>query len=181
MAFPRTSSRCFSGERGNEGKEDEQMSIPQSLTVVVVSKSSEIAGIATAVLCRKDIGGYNPLMVAAFVRAGRKKSIFFVAGAQRKIPIVVATPYHLINPGRVDLWLALDTKTEEIVRGHIRRNGPPPDNFYRTQFPDPVVGCGFDVRGIPSTREGMDPWLDYLTEQFKPWKERIWKAYGDSS
>lgn len=151
------------------------------LNVVVVGERSEIAGIAAAVLRGDDIEGITPKILAACTLLSNEKSTFFISGIKHKFPIPVAVPCQYINPREIDLWMALDDASEKDVRRILQIYGPPPDNFYRGVFRDPVAMCGFNVRSIPSSKEGIDDWLDYLIENLKPWKKRIWDAFSDSS
>jgi hypothetical protein len=41
--------------------------------------------------------------------------------------------------------------------------------------------CGFKIPAIPSSKNNMDSWLDYLVENLGPWRKRIWDAFSDSS
>ncbi len=157
------------------------MSMPSPLNVVVISDNSDIAGIAAAILRGDDIGGYNPRITAASTAFSTEKSPFFTIGDGQKINIEIATPYSLIDVRRVDMWLALDATAAKHVRTYIMHNDPPPNNFYRGVFPDPVVPCGFDIPYRPSTKKGFDEWLGFLTGNLQPWKERIWDIYRDSS
>lgn len=157
------------------------MSIPLPLDVVVIATRGVVAGIAAAVLRGSVIGGYNPQISAASVEFATEKSPFFVIGEGQKINLEVAASYQLLDVRRVDLWLALDTPAAEHVRTYIIHNGPPPNNFYQGVFPDPVVPCGFELPYMPSNKTGFDEWLKYLVEKLKPWRERIWDVYRDSS
>ena len=154
------------------------MSIPLHLDVVVLATRGVVAGIAAAVLRGNDIGGYNPRISAAGVEFTTEKSPFFVIGEGQKINLEVATSYLLLDVQRVDIWLALDAPAAEHVHTYIAYNGPPPNNFYRGVFPDPVVSSGFELPYMPSNKEGFDEWLIL---KLKPWRERIWEVFRDSS
>ncbi|MCE9644469.1 MAG: hypothetical protein K8S20_00605 [Chloroflexi bacterium] len=157
------------------------MSMPMHLSVVVVAERSELAGIAAAVLPGKNIGGINPRILAASSSLSNEKSIFFLSGDKHKILINVAPPCHFINPKRIDLWIALDDESEKDARRNIELYGPPPDNFYRGVFRDPVAMCGFKIPAIPSSKSGIDAWLDELIGNLEPWRKQIWDAFSDSS
>ncbi|MFT3890761.1 MAG: hypothetical protein QM730_03935 [Anaerolineales bacterium] len=157
------------------------MSIPLHLDVVVLATRGVVAGIAAAVLRGNDIGGYNPRISAAGVEFTTEKSPFFVIGEGQKINLEVATSYLLMDVRRVDLWLTLDAPAAERVHTYITHNGPPPNNFYRGVFPDPVVPCGFELSYMPSNKAGFDEWLMFLVKKLKPWRERIWEVFRDSS
>jgi len=151
------------------------------LDVVAISERCEVAGIAAAILRGKDIGGYNPHISAACVSSTTSRSPFLITGKDQKFNIEIATSYLVIDARHVDLWLALDKTSNERVHTYLLHNGPSPNNFYRGVFPDPIVFCGFDIPWIPKTSAGLDDWLNSLTENLKPWKESIWRAYSDSS
>jgi hypothetical protein len=157
------------------------VSMPTPLKVVVVSSNSEIAGIAAAILRGKNDQSYCPWITAAHVESPTHKSSFYITGNDRKFNIEVATSYLFIDVQRVNLWLALDAKCAEDIRTYIMHNGPPPGGYYHGVFPDPVLLCGFDIPLIPSTKERLDSWLASLIDKLKPWEERIWDAYRDSS
>jgi hypothetical protein len=157
------------------------MSIPMPLDIVVVSKNSDVAGIAAAILREDYDSSYSPHICAATTTFSTEKPPFFMMINGKKINIEVATSYQLMDARRIDIWLALDSSAAKDVRTYIMHNGPPPNNFYRGAFPDPVVPCGFDIPYRPSTKKGFDEWLNFLTENLRPWKERIWDIYRDSS
>lgn len=157
------------------------MSIPTPLQIIVVSSNSEIAGIAAAILRGDNDQSYCPWISAAHVGSPRHKSSFYISGNERKFNIAVATSYLFIDVRRVNLWLALDAKCAEDIQTYIMHNGPPPKGFYSGAFPEIVSLCGFNTPFIPSTKEGLYYWLDALVDNLKPWKERIWNAFRDSS
>jgi hypothetical protein len=162
-------------------KAEKLMSVPMPLDVVVIGNRGDVAGIAAAILRGEEFGGYNPRISAAWVMVSTDKSAFFATGEGRKLNVDIATSYQLMDARRVDLWLALDATSAESARIYIMHNGPPPNNFYRGVFPDPVVPCGFEIPHMPSTKMAFADWLDLLTENLKPWRERIWNVYRDSS
>ena len=147
----------------------------------MIAKRSVVAGIAAAILRGNDIGGYSPRISAAGVEFLTEKSPFFVIGNGNKISLDVAVSYQVMDARRVDLWLALDASAIESAYIYLLHNGPPPKNFYRGVFPDPVVPCGFELPYMPSSKTGFDEWLTFLVENLKPWRERIWDVYRDSS
>jgi hypothetical protein len=157
------------------------LSIPTPLDVVVIGERSDVAGIAAGILRGNDTESYSPRITAACVTLSVRKTPFFAIGDGRKIKIDVATSYQLIDARRVDLWLALDAAAAEHAQIYIMHNGPPPNNFYRGVFSDPVVPCGFEIPYLSSSKQGFGEWLDFLAEHLTPWRERIWKAYRDSS
>jgi len=157
------------------------LSTPTPLDVVVIGERSDVAGIAAAILRGEDIGGYNPRISAACVKFSTEKSPFFATTDGRKIKVDIAVSYQVVDVRRVDLWLALDATAAERARILVMHNGPPPSNFYRGVFPDPVVPCGFEIPYMPSVKESFDKWLNFLAERLQPWRERIWNAYRDSS
>jgi len=79
----------------------------------------------------------------------------------------------------MDLWLALDESSENHAQNRIRESGPPRESFYRNAFPNPVMHCGFDVPALKGI--AYQSWFDNLETIFKPWKERLWEAFCDSS
>lgn len=157
------------------------MSMPTPLDVVVIAERSDIAGIAAAILRGEDIGGYNPTISAACVKLSTANSPFFATSDGRKIKLDTAVSYLILDVRRVDVWLALDSTAAEDARAYVRNNGPAPKNFYRGVFPDPVVPCGFDIPYMPPTQQRFDEWLNSLVEYLKPWRDRIWDIYRDSS
>jgi hypothetical protein len=160
------------------------VSIPTLLNVVTLSENSDVAGIAAALLRGNNIGGYNPRIVAVYTNYtnfSTEKSSFFTIGDAQKINIYIAAYYQIVDARRVDIWLALDPVAAGHARTYIINNGPPPNNYYRGIFPDPVVPCGFNLPHRPSTKKGFDEWLNFLMENLRSWKERIWEIYRDSS
>jgi hypothetical protein len=155
--------------------------MPLPITVTIISNNADIAGIATSVIRGNEMKGHRPSFVAAYSSLFASTPIFSIAGVERKVLILVATPYHLLNPKRIDLWLALDQESEEKALTNVARNGPAPQNFYRGIFPTAVANCGFTLPRIPSTKSEIDQWLNFLTDNLEPWKKRIWEAYSDSS
>ncbi len=156
------------------------MSMPQYMNVVVISRSGILAGVAASVLRGPDTGGINPHVTAARASYETEMPRFFVTGAVPSYPLVVATPCHLLDPSRVDLWLALDDYAEKEARIIVSKGSAAP-GFYRTPFPDPVLRADFDIAPLPSAPQEIDPWLDVLAGQLQPWKERIWTAFYNSS
>ncbi len=157
------------------------MSVPTPFDVIVTSEGNNVAGIAAAILRGEQAESYSPRISAACVRFSSKSRAFFPTSDGQKIRLEIATSYQLMDARRVDLWLALDPEAAESARIYIMHNGPAPKNFYRGVFPDPVVPCGFKVPYLPSTQRDFDEWVRSLTENLKPWRERIWNAYRDSS
>jgi hypothetical protein len=157
------------------------MSMPMHLHVVVVGEKTEIAGIVAAVLRGKNVGSINPEILAASTSLAREKPMFFLESNKHKFLINVAPSCFFINPKRINLWIALDETSEKDARRNIEMYGPAPEGFYRGVFPDPVVMCGFKIPAIPSSKNEIDDWLDYLIENLQPWRKRIWDAFSDSS
>jgi hypothetical protein len=148
---------------------------------MVISKVPELAGVAAAVLRGSKVGGYNPLISAAFSSSPERQSLFSIVGNQQQFNIEIAISHLLIDARRVNLWLALDTASMERARIYVLHNGPPPKNFYSGVFLDPVQFCGFDIPWMPKTTADLDDWLQLLSVNLQPWRERIWRAYTDSS
>ena len=166
------------------------MSIPQYFTIVVISSQWATASAVTAILGGPGHGydaGYSPYLVPCTVPPTRKDNTLIEVGCKLGLMISESLWCWLINPRRIDLWLALDARAAREARWRIERDGPAPSSFYRGWFPDPVTDCGFDVPAPPTPFGSIDPfeayseWLEQLAELFAPWKERIWDAFVDSS
>ena len=157
------------------------MSMPMNLQVVVVSSTSQISSIAASILRGDDNQSICPWISAAHIEVPSNKSSFYIKSNERKFGIEAATSYYFIDVRRVDLWLALDTKCVERVKTFIIHNGPTPGGFYRGVFQEPIVSCGFEIQPMPSTKDGLDGWLNSLIQNLEPWRQRIWNAFRDSS
>ena len=157
------------------------MSMPLPIKVVIASNDANIAGIAASVIRGNEMAGHRPSFVAADAATFSKEPIFSIAGVEHKYLVLVASPLYLLNPKRIDLWLALDKESEEKALALIKKYGPAPANFYRSKFPTAVEYCGFEITGIPSNKHRLEKWLETLDENLEPWRKRIWDAYSDSS
>ena len=157
------------------------MSMPLPINVVVVGTDANITGIATSVIRGNEMEGHRPRFAAADAAMFSKKPIFSIKGVEQKYLVLVATPLYLLNPKRIDLWLALDKESEGRALSHVQKNGPAPENFYRSKFPTAVEYCGFKIPRVPADMIRLDEWLDFLEKSFEPWRKRIWDAYSDSS
>jgi hypothetical protein len=158
------------------------VSMPQFFNVVVLHEGSpwggEIAG-AAATLLRAPEKGIKPCIVAAATH-GRCRVALSEALNSRGLILWRAVPPHFFDARSIDLWLALDDRAESVANRRIRDSGPAPRGFYRNVFPDPVQSFGAPIADPPDTPH-LDRWLDELHSATGPWRERIWKAFYDSS
>ena len=157
------------------------MSMLSPICVVVISKDADIAGVATSIIRGDKVGGNAPTFVAAYTLPSVFEPILALEGNALRVTILAATPYLLLNPKQIDLWLALDNESEMDAVSHVAMNGPSPQNYFQAEYPTAVTNCGFAIPGIPATKSEIDQWLDSLTENLEPWKKRIWNAFRDSS
>ncbi len=160
------------------------MSMPQYFSVVVISDrcpgGPELAAATAAALLHFDSASeITPYIVATSTFTGCRPALIR-AGITRGIVVAEPIEASLLNPRRVDLWLALDGSGEETAQALIQQVGPAPAGFYRGVFPDPVVQCGFSLPDPPH-EEGFDAWLDFLIEQLVLWRKQIWDAFYLSS
>ncbi len=160
------------------------MSMPQCFNVAVISDrcpgGPELAAATAAVLLHfNGANEITPYIVATSTFAGCRLALIR-AGITRGIAVAEPVKANLLNPQRVDLWLALDESGEETAWTLIRQAGPAPVGFYRGVFPDPVVQCGL-VLPDPPHEECLDSWLDFLIEHLAPWRKQIWDAFYLSS
>jgi hypothetical protein len=156
------------------------MSMPMHLQVVVVSKDSRTAAIAASILRGDEEESIHPWISAAHLKPPSNTSPVQMAINNKKFSIEVATSHYFINAKRVDLWLALDTKSAEEIRIYVMHNGPAPAGFYRGAFPEAVVDCGFETPWVSSVPDSEE-WLVTLEKNLAPWRERIWEAFRNSS
>ena len=160
------------------------MSMPQYFNVVVISDrwpgGPELAAATAAVLLHFDSASeITPYITATSTFTGCCLALIR-AGITRGVAVAEPVKAKLLNPQRVDLWLALDKSGEETARALIKQAGPAPVGFYRDVFPDPVVQCGFALPDPPH-EESFDSWLDFLIEHLAPWRKQIWDAFYLSS
>jgi hypothetical protein len=159
------------------------MSMPQYFRIAVVSyEDREIASIVTAIL------GWPPnqmspcvVPVCALDPGPNNNNELITAGYRYGLRISETIDLHLLEPEKVDLWIALDERAEFWARSIIEKAGPTPQNFYRAVFPDPVVQCGFHVPSLQENNNSYKDWLEKLKTLFSPWKWRLWEAFCDSS
>lgn len=158
------------------------MSMPQHFSVVVINEESpyggEVAGAATTLL-RAPERGIQPYIVAAATHGRCRLALNEVLSA-RRLMLWRPVPPQFLDPRAIDLWLALDEIAESVARRMIQESGPAPSRFYRHVFPDPVQSLGIQISHPPSKRH-LDKWLDELRAATRPWRERIWEAFYDSS
>ena len=158
------------------------MSMPQFFTIVVVDEDGTVSPTVTAILGGPGLHGVSPYILPVYVFADVPLTHAFVEYAyEHDLPIMQAIAFDLIDPTEVDLWIALSPRAEVVVRRRVDESGPAPDNFYRHPFPDPVVQCGFSVPPYPKHGAGVDVWFDELRDLFAAWKDRIMRAFSDSS
>ncbi len=160
------------------------MSTPQYLSVAVISDrcpgGPELAAATAAMLLHFDSASeITPYIVATSTLTGCRPALIR-AGVTRGIAVAEPIKASLLNPQRVDLWLALDKSGEETAWALIKQAGPAPVGFYRGVFPDPVVPCDCALPD-PPPEESFDAWLDFLVEQLAPWRDQIWEAFYLSS
>jgi hypothetical protein len=158
------------------------MSMPQYFNVVVICAISGYGGeisAATTTLLRAPERGIQPHIVAAAIH-GSIRPALSEALATRGLVLFRPVPPDFLDPRSIDLWLALDDLGEKIARRMIDKSGPAPSGFYRHPFPDPVVRFGAPIENPPGGAR-LESWLDKLSDETKPWRERIWKAFQDSS
>ncbi len=160
------------------------MSMPQYFNVAVISDrhpgGPELALAAAAVLRQSDDdSGIAPYILAASTYTRCRPAVIRACLARSA---VIAGPVSasLLNPQRVDLWLALDESGETTARVLIDRAGPAPVGYYRDVFPAPVVHLDCALPDPPQD-ESFDPWLDSVAEQLAAWKKQIWDAFYLSS
>jgi hypothetical protein len=166
------------------------MSMPQYLTVAVISgklnleaehnfggeKSSAVA----AILKGKDT---ENRIAPAFIPIafGKCRSSLVQFGILNGFTINHNPAYpRLINPEEITIWLALDKEGVQQAQERIKQGGSSSNEFYREVFPETVMRCGFSVPNPPIEPDFQD-WFNLLTEKFKPWKQRIWNAFYESS
>jgi len=157
------------------------MSMPMHLQVVVVGTNSQITAIAASILRGDNGQSIFPWIAAAHVDVPSNNSSFYITNNERKLKIETAASHYFVDVRRIHLWLALDANSAGKVRTYILHNRPPPNGFYRSVFPEPVVPCGFDIPSIHSTKSSLDHWIGTLVNNLEPWKQRIWDAFRDSS
>ncbi len=160
------------------------MSMPQYFNVAVISDRHpgglELALAAAVVLRHSDSeSGIAPYIVATSTFTGCRPALISACIARSA---VIAGPVsaYLLNPQRVDLWLALDKSGAETARVLIDQAGPAPVGFYRNVFPAPVVQCDCALPDPPRD-ENFASWLDFLAEHLAAWKKQIWDAFYLSS
>lgn len=160
------------------------MSMPQHFVVAVIcgkgstrgEKASAVAAILTGPNKKREIA--PDIFPVAF---GRCRPRLFQY-AKSKGYIIRHNPLHslLVKSKEIDLWLALDEDGVQKAQKRIRQQGISSTAVYREIFPEPVLYCGFPVPEPPS-EPIFEEWFSSLVEKFTPWKERIWKAFYDSS
>jgi hypothetical protein len=156
--------------------------MPQFFSVVVVDDDGSLSPTVTAILGGPGLHGVSPYFLPAYVFAAVPFTHGFVEFAyEHDLRIMQAIALEMIDPREVDLWIVLSPGAEVVVRRRVDEAGPAPDNFYRHPFPDPVVQCGFSVPAYPKHGAGVDLWFDELRDLFAPWKDRIMRAFSDSS
>ena len=160
------------------------MSMPKPLHIVVISHdSAELSSVVTAIL--RDGHGhapsYHPHIIPSSYLGLTERWELTKAGMRHNLRIPENTNSYVIDPRRIDLWLALDKKVVKYSKRLIKKMGPAPDGYYRNAFPNPVEYCGFLVPFVDKSYPSFEAWFDELKELFDPWKKRIWDAYLQSS
>jgi hypothetical protein len=157
------------------------MSMPQSFTIAVVSGNKATSSAVTSLL--RWTSSMSPDVLAAYNFNGINSKGFnkqlIQAGLERNLLIPESIYIDYLDPKKIDLWLALDEMSEKYAQDRIRKVGSPPKRFYQFIFPSPVIYCGFDVPALKGI--AYQSWFDNLETLFKPWKERLWQAFCDSS
>jgi len=160
------------------------MSMPQHFHVVVICErypnGSEVAAAVTSLLkCFQDTRGIRPYLVAAATFGTCRLALSNTLSSRGIILSEPVQPSSL-NPKMIDLWLALDDNGKNTARRMIAHSGPAPSGFYRNVFPDPIATFDSLIPEPPSDRSLIE-WLDTLSNLVEPWRNRLWKAFCDSS
>lgn len=158
------------------------MSMPQHFHIVVIShalkRGGEIAGTVAALLGASD-SEIRPYVVPA-ATLGECRLELSEALAHRGFIFCQAVPPQFFDPRSIDLWLAVNPRGKQLARRMVQDSGPPPDNYYRRAFPDPVQAFGSEIP-YPSDEVNLNEWIDEMQVLTRAWRDRIWKAFGDSS
>jgi len=159
------------------------MSMPQYFVVAVVAyEDQSTAATVTALLGGPGNQGIAPHIVPVCVLPKALNTINLIqAGHRHLLTIAQCIRLFLLDPRLVDLWLCLDRTAEAEVRQHLQTHGPAPQDYYRYEFPDPVVYCGFSIPAFPDSHDKYEAWFTNLKSLFAPWKERIHQAFSNSS
>jgi hypothetical protein len=166
------------------------MSMPQYLVVAVISGHSNLKaehsfGCEKAATVSAILSGNvaENKIAPAFIPVafGRCRLSLVQFGISKGFMISHDPAYpRLINPEEINLWLALDKEGVHQAQERIKQGGSSSNRFYRQAFPETVMRCGFPVPD-PPLESNFDSWFELLAGKFKPWKQRIWDVFYQSS
>ena len=155
--------------------------MPSPMTVVVISKYSEVSGVAAALIRKEYKGSHVPWIFSASTNTSLKRYMDYDVINDFEIKIDIAIRHYLLDAKQIDFWLALDDESAESARIHVNRYRPLPNRFYHGPDTDTVLDCGFITPMIPSDKAYLVSWLRKLDNNLKPWSKKFWDDFCQSS
>ncbi|MBL8077563.1 MAG: hypothetical protein JNM55_06355 [Anaerolineales bacterium] len=156
------------------------MGMPQGFYIITIAEKAEVAATIAAVLSHPIAETPKPVFVPVSISLITHRRLFqdgYTYGFQINEPLGL----RWINPKNVDLWMAFDEISFTVANRAVIEEGPPPRNFYRTVFPDPVIKCEIAIPPIPSYPENMAGWISKINNEVGVLKKKILGAFYDSS
>ncbi|MBI4761340.1 MAG: hypothetical protein ACOYYF_03480 [Chloroflexota bacterium] len=163
------------------------MSMPQQFYVAIISYDFETSSIVTAALGGPGyIGGISPYLVSTCMHGTISKldKTFLLMAQKYGIHLQESYYYKLIDPRKIDLWIAMDRISEEAARQHVGEFGLVKSSFYHNYFGDVVVYANISLPKVPKESqfpEDWQKWFSQIKERVSPWSKKLWDAFSDSS
>jgi len=156
------------------------MGMPQGFYIITIAEKAEVATTIAAALSHPITETPKPVIVPVSISSITNRRLFqdgYTFGYQINEPLGI----RWINPKNVDLWIAFDELSFTVAKRTVIEGGPPPKNFYRTVFPDPVIRCKITIPPLPTYSENMAGWISRINDEIGPLKEKILRAFYESS